>query len=225
VTDVLVRRGNSYVKRSVAANRAASISDATYGRLVESARQDGTLAERIVRRPDVPPHRFHALLSEATETVRARLVAAAPPERHADIREVLAKVAGGIARSVAPPRDYAEALQKLRAQYPDGKLGDDDVTQLAASRDFTSLVAAFSLTASVPPDLVEQLLTGERVEPVLILCKALRFKWPTARAVIHARPLAKLSVQALTEACDDFNRLSPASARQMLHYWRGSAGR
>src|SRR5262249_59201929 len=38
VTEVLVRRGNPYVKRSVAANPAASFSPAAYGELVASAR-------------------------------------------------------------------------------------------------------------------------------------------------------------------------------------------
>src|SRR5262249_53829981 len=53
VTEVLVRRGNPYVKRNVAANPAAAFSAATYGELVVSARGDGTLAERMARRADI----------------------------------------------------------------------------------------------------------------------------------------------------------------------------
>jgi hypothetical protein len=47
-----------------------------------------------------------------------------------------------------------------------------------------------------------------------------RFKWPAARALLRSRPVPRVSAQALTEACDDFNRLSLASARQMLRYWQ-----
>jgi hypothetical protein len=58
---------------------------------------------------------------------------------------------------------------------------------------------------------------------VLILCKAVRSKWPTARAVLQLRPGPRVSAPALTEACDDFTRLSPSSAQQMLHYWQRQA--
>ncbi|HML12705.1 MAG TPA: DUF2336 domain-containing protein [Xanthobacteraceae bacterium] len=223
VTEVLVRRGNRYVKRNVAANTAATFSAATYGELVASARVDDTLAERMVRRADIAPAQFRALLTQATEAVRARLIAAAPPERHAEIRQVLERVSGEIAAGAAQPRDYAAVASQLLRDYPDGRLDERALAQFAAARDVERTVAALSLLAAVPADLVERLMTGERPEPVLILCKAVRFKWPTARALLKSRPGPRASAQALTEACDDFNRLSPASARQMLRYWQRQA--
>jgi uncharacterized protein (DUF2336 family) len=223
VTDVLVRRGNPYVKRNVAANPAASFSAAGYGELLASARADGTLAERMVRRADIPPAQFCALLTQATEEVRARLIAAAPPERHAEIRRVLERVSGEIAEGAAQPRDYGAAIRALLLEYPSGSLGEKEVAQFAATKAFERTVAALSLLAAVPADLVESLMTGERLEPVLILCKAVRSKWPTARAVLQLRPGPRVSAPALTEACDDFTRLSPSSAQQMLHYWQRQA--
>jgi len=220
VTDVLVRRGNPYVKRNVAANPAAVFSPAACGELVASARADGTLAERMVRRADIPPAQFAALLTQATAEVRARLIAAAPAERHAEIRQVLDQVSGEIAAGAAKPRDYSGIVGALLRDYPDARLGERELAQFAAARDFERTVAALSLLAAVPAELVERLMTGERLEPVLILCRAVRFKWPTARAVLQSRPGPRASAQALTEACDDFNRLSPASAQQMLRYWQ-----
>jgi uncharacterized protein (DUF2336 family) len=221
ITEVLVRRGNTYVKRNVAGNPAATFSAAAYGELVASAQADDTLAERMVRRADIPPAQFRTLLNQATEQVRARLVAAAPPERHADIRQVLDEVTREIADRAATPRDYAPAIRQLMLEVPNGRPTEDDVAQFAAARDFERTVAALSLVAAVPAMLVERLMTAARLEPVLILCKAVRFKWPTARALLQSRPVPRASAQALTEACDDFNRLSPASAQQMLRYWRG----
>jgi uncharacterized protein (DUF2336 family) len=223
VTAVLVRRGNPYVKRNVAANPAAIFSPAAYGELVASARADATLAERMVRRADIAPAQFGALLTQATAEVRARLITAAPPERHAEIRQVLDQVAGEIAADAGAPRDYAAAIRQLLLEYPDRRPGESELAQFAAARDFERTVAAFSLLAAVPAELIERLMTGERLEPVLILCKAVRFKWPTARAVLRSRPGPRVSAQALTEACDDFNRLSPVSARQMLRYWQRQA--
>jgi uncharacterized protein (DUF2336 family) len=220
VTEVLVRRGNPFVKRNVVANPAALFSPAAYGELVASARADGTLAERMVRRPDIPPAQFGALLAQATAEVRARLIAAAPPERHAEIREVLDRVSGEIAAGEAQPRDYSPVVSELLQQYPGGRLGERELAQFAAEREYERMVAALSLVAAVPAQLVERLMTGERLEPVVILCRAVRFKWPTARAVLQARPGSRATPQALAEACDDFNRLSPASAQQMLRYWQ-----
>jgi uncharacterized protein (DUF2336 family) len=220
ITEVLVRRGNPYVKRNVAGNPAAAFSAATYGKLVASAQADDTLAERMVRRADIPPAQFRALLNQATEQVRARLVAAAPPERHADIRQVLDAVSREIADGAAKPRDYAPAIRQLMLEFPNGRPSERDVAQFAATRDFERTVAALSLVVAAPVDLVERLMTVARPEPVLILCKAVRFKWPTARALLQSRPMPRVSAQALTDACDDFNRLSPASAQQMLRYWQ-----
>jgi uncharacterized protein (DUF2336 family) len=223
VTDVLVRRGNPYVKRNVAGNPAASFSEAAYGELVASARQDGTLAERMVGRADIPPAQFCALLTQAAEEVRGRLIAAAPPERHAEIRRVLDRVSGEIAESAAKPRDYGPAIREILRDCPAGKLGERDLAQFAAARQFERTVAALSLLASVPAEMVDKLMSGERLEPVLILCKAVRCKWPTVRAVLQLRPGPRASAQVLTEACDDFNRLSPSSAQQMLRYWQKQA--
>jgi uncharacterized protein (DUF2336 family) len=224
VTEVLVRRGNPFVKRNVAANPAAVFSPAAYGELVDSARADGTLAERMVRRADIAPAQFSALLTQATAEVRARLIAAAPPERHAEIRQVLDQVSGEIAASTGKPRDYAAAIRQLRLEYPNGRLGERELAQFGAARDVERTVATLSLLAAVPAELVERLMSGERPEPVLILCKAVRFSWPIARAVLASRPGPRPSAQALTDACDDFNRLSPASAQQMLRYWQRQRG-
>jgi hypothetical protein len=61
----------------------------------------------------------------------------------------------------------------------------------------------------------------ERIEPVLILCKAADFGWPTVRAVGQLRTRRRDATSpALTEICENYRKLQPASARQMLRYWQ-----
>src|SRR3954468_8897435 len=55
ITDVLVRRGDTKVARKVAGNFGATFSERSFDMLVERAGQDGTLAEKIVQRSDIPP--------------------------------------------------------------------------------------------------------------------------------------------------------------------------
>ena len=109
VTDVLVRRGDREVARSVADNRGARISEDGFSALVKRAESDGMLAEKVGLRPDIPPPMFRELLTKATAVVHQRLLASATPEVKAEIRRVLA---ASIAREVGArvgPRDYRAA--------------------------------------------------------------------------------------------------------------------
>src|SRR5262249_60110704 len=58
VTDVLVRRGDQEVVRSVADNPEARISEGGFFTLVDRAEKDGVLAEKVGLRPDIPPRLF-----------------------------------------------------------------------------------------------------------------------------------------------------------------------
>jgi len=86
VTDVLVRRGDREVARSVAENRGARISQKSFSNLVQRAENDGVLAEAVASRPDIPLSTFRALLEQATAVVHGRLIASATPQMRASIR-------------------------------------------------------------------------------------------------------------------------------------------
>src|SRR3981081_2253961 len=80
VTDILVRRGEEAVLRSLAENLDARLSDASFATLVGRAGEDRVLAERIGLRPDVPPRLFRDLLLDGTQALQQRLLARAKPE-------------------------------------------------------------------------------------------------------------------------------------------------
>lgn len=54
VTDVLVERGNSDVKRKVTANEGALFSETGFARLVADARADKKFAGLVAKRKDIP---------------------------------------------------------------------------------------------------------------------------------------------------------------------------
>ena len=74
VTNVLVRRGDREVARSVAENRSALLSDASFTVLIARSDGDDVLAESVGQRPDIPPPLFRALLLRATAVVQQRLL-------------------------------------------------------------------------------------------------------------------------------------------------------
>jgi len=218
VTDVLVKRGDREVARSIAQNRTAKLSDGSFSTLVDQAEKDGVLAERVALRPDIPPRLFQELLLKATEVVQQRLFALADPETQIEIKRVLAKVSSEVGTR-SGLRDYSAAQQTVAALLQDGKLDEARVVEFATTGRFEDAAAALALLCAVPIDVVDRLMSGDRSDPILILCKAAGWGWPTVRAIIMLRP-DKASGQDLDTANANFERLSPATAQRVMRFWQ-----
>lgn len=220
ITDVLVRRGDQEVARSVAENPSARLSNDAFTVLVNRAEKDGVLAEKVGRRADIPAHLFRDLLMRATEVVQRRLLAAAKPETQSEIRRVLAQISKELNENAAP-RDYTSAQRTVLGLHQSGKLGEAELAEFASLKKVEETVATLSALSGVPIDAVDRLTSGERPDPILILCKAVGFGWPTVRAIMMAHPGAKgLTSQALDTAYTNFERLSPSTAQRVVRFWQ-----
>ena len=83
------------------------------------------------------------------------------------------------------------------------------------------MVASLSLLCGVPIETADRLMSGDRPDPILILCKAAGYGWPTARAIIVARPGSKgTSAPALDAAFANFEKLSPSTAQRVVRFWQ-----
>jgi uncharacterized protein (DUF2336 family) len=196
VTEILVRRGDSDVIRGVAGNRGARLSDLSFSILVTRAEQDGDLAEKLRLRSDLPP------------------------ELQADIQRVLAKVSndGG---GRAGPRDYAAAQRTVLALRQQGKLSEAQLVDFAKTGQYEETVASLALLCSVPIEVVDRLMSGDRSDPMLILGKSAGWGWATVRAIIMARSGGKsASSGGLDDAFANFERLSPATAQRVMRFWQ-----
>lgn len=219
ITDVLVGRGNAAVAKRVADNPGARLSETGFAVLARRAEADGDIAESIARRPGLPLHVFCAL-ARATERVRQRLLAAMPPENHASVHSAVNRVSGEVAAGASTPRNYAAALRKVLLTHAQGELGEHDVLELARADQFEEAIAALSLFSATPIELVDQVVCGNHVEPILVLCKAAGLQWPTVSAFLRIRPSAMLSPQELFDASYDFAKLSHSTARRVLRFWQ-----
>jgi uncharacterized protein (DUF2336 family) len=219
VTDVLVKRGDREVARNVARNRAARLSEVSFAALVGKAHSDAVLAEGVAFRPDIPPRLFRELLLKATDVVQQRLLASANTATQAEIKRVLAKVSGEVA-SQSPPHDYSAARRFVAELRKQGKLNEPRLVEFAKTGQYEEAVASIELLCRVPIDVVDRLMSGDRPDPILILCRAAGWGWPTARAVIQSRPHVKASSPALDNAFSNFERLSGATARRVMRFWQ-----
>ena len=225
VSDVLVSRGDRDVVRRVAENPGVKFSESGYARLVNHADKDSALAEAIAVRADIPDHLFRELLLRATEVVQRRLLAAAKPETQAEIRRVLAKVSDEVGAHAPPQRNFDAARKALFNAAAGRPLGEQHLAEAASAGRYEETVAALSELCDVPTGVIDKLMTGERPDPILILCKAANFAWSTARAIILARPGNKgKSSPALEQASVNFDKLSGSTAKRVVRFWQLGQG-
>jgi uncharacterized protein (DUF2336 family) len=220
VTNVLLRRGNRDVARRVAENRGALLSEASFTTLVARSEDDDVLAEKVGRRPDIPPALFSALLRKATAVVQQRLLAAASPEINTAIRSVLARGSTQVA-SKSGPRDFAEAQRAVEVLRRRGELTEAKIVEFANATQYAEMVAGLSELCAVPVDVVARLMGGARPDPILILCKSAGWGWPTARALIGGRLGRQAnSSQGLDAAFANFERLTDTTAARVIKFWQ-----
>jgi len=220
VTSVLVRRGDREVARSIAENRGAKLSKDSFTVLVRKADDDDALAQSVGLRPDIPSALFRDLLFRATAVVQKRLFESATPEVQAEISSVLARVTNEIDFKSAP-RDFGEAERAVAALRQQGRLDEAHLLDFAKERRYEETVVALAELCKVSIDVVDRLMAGERPDPILILCKSVGWGWPTARAIMAARPGRKAnSSQGLDAAFSNFERLTAATAARVIKFWR-----
>jgi len=220
VTDVLVQRGDREVARRVAGNRGARFSDPGFRGLVKRAEDDGILAEKVGLRPDIPPPMFRELLLKATAVVHKRLLASATPEVRAEICEVLTKVSKEVGARVGP-RDYSAAQRVVLGLHRAGRLSESTLAGFCSKGKYEETVATLAALAKVPIEVADRLMSGDRPDPVLILCKAASLTWPTVKAVILARPDGGgTSKQGLDAAFANYSQLSASTAQRVVRFWQ-----
>jgi uncharacterized protein (DUF2336 family) len=220
VTDVLVRRGDREVALSVAENRGARISRTAFSNLIKRAASDGVLAEKVGSRPDIPLSMFRALLEQATVIVHHRLLASATPEMRSAIGNVLAKVSTEVGARVGP-RDYRAAQRTVLGLGRANRLNEAALVAFCGEGKHEEAVVALAALAKVQIEIVDRLMESDRVDPVLILCKAANLSWPTVKAVIMLRSAGHgISASGLDTAFANYGRLSASTARRVVRFWQ-----
>ena len=115
ITDVILSRGDEEVVFKLATNSGARFSQTGYGILVKDAAADDRLAETVGLRFDIPPQFLRELLQRATEAVRSRILALAPPETRDEVQRVIADCAKAVGDTAVAQRDFGEAERLILA--------------------------------------------------------------------------------------------------------------
>jgi uncharacterized protein (DUF2336 family) len=221
VTDVIVDRGQRTVIRKLAGNASARFSDAGYSGMVAHADADDELVEILGLRINFPLKFLRDLLRRATDAVRARLMAIAPPRLQEEIKRVLQAIASAAEEEVSPARDFSrvEALVKLMKEL--NELDDAAIIKFAETGKFDEVAAALAILNNVPTGMMARLLEGPRSDLILIPCKSAGLDWATVEAILRHRPLQRpISEQTLKLARSDYGRLSADTAQRTARFWQ-----
>jgi uncharacterized protein (DUF2336 family) len=225
VTDHLLQRGYGEVTHKLAGNIGARFSQTGFSTLMKGAETDEALAKKIGVRIDLPAPLMQELLSRATETVQAYLIANAPPETRNRIRSVLADVSTEVSREVSAPRDFTVARLTVTALQKHGQLNEAALLGFANTGKYEETVVALSLMASTSIQLIAALMRSDRNDGLLVACKAAGLKWPTVGAILKSRiSHHDISDNELSQARASFLTLSQPTALRTLRFWQVRIG-
>jgi uncharacterized protein (DUF2336 family) len=221
VTDALLARHYPSVSRRIVNNPGARISAGGFAIVVTQAESDPELAIETGIRVDLPPELRHRLLRNATQAVRARLLARAPPDIFEQVRTAIGAVTASVNREMSRVHDFTEARQLVAQMKANGELSEATLLGFAKQRKYEETVAALALLSRSTIDVVRPLMQGLRDDGVLVACKAAELNWETVSTVLESRfSTGALAPHELAEAKGQFAKITTENARRLLRFWQ-----
>lgn len=221
VTDALLARCYPSVSRRIVNNPGARVSAAGFAIVLAQAKLDPELAVETGIRVDLPPALRDRLLQEATETVRARLLARAPAHLFEEIRNAIATVAAGVNRDMSTEYDFTEAQRLVALMEDEGRLNEGTLLDLAQQRRYAETVAALASLSQSSIEVIRPLMQSLRDDGVLVPCKAAELSWKTVVAILQCRfAIGSLSPPELAMAERQFAKMETENARRLLRFWQ-----
>lgn len=219
LTDVLIKRGNREVIHTLAANSGACFSALGYNSIAKKAVHDGSLAEKLSVRVDVPLAVLRQLLARATDVVRDRLLDFASMEKRDYIHRALMSASDEVGREASAPRDFSASERLVRRLNNNGTLNEKTLATFAHKRKYEEMTSALALLSGAPVEFIERLMRNIHALGLITVCKSVKLSWPTVRAILETRfAFHSTSEEELEEAKTTFLVLSQASALRTLRF-------
>ena len=191
VTDILIGKGNQLVARSVASNLSAQLSQKGIEKLIERAESDHALSASLSARPDIPTELLQSALSNAT------------------------------ARVEQSDRLVEAAMRLALSLRQTNGLCDEQIVAFANDGDYEKLVAVIAVRASLPYEIIDNLMQPQRVAGIVLVCKSAGISWATADAVLRlAQKRNNISASEIERAHREFLDMSRSTAERIVRFWQ-----
>jgi hypothetical protein len=140
------------------------------------------------------------------------------PETQAEIRRVLEKISGQMGASDQPKHDFSATKATVRKAAAGAPPDEKKIAGFAVANRYEETTVGLAAICKVPLEVVDRMMSADRPDPVLILCKAADFSWTTTRLILLVRPGTKgKSATALEEALGNYEKLSESTAQRVVH--------
>ena len=217
LSDALIRYGHAAVHHALAGNRGAQMSESGWSRLAELARNDAELGQKLDRRRDIPgtiKREVHAKV----EDTQLREMSARP-------RVMRDKIEDSVASSTASalfnpdPSELARAQAVIAEVARSGKLRDSTINRAAANRDYVEVAAGLAVLTGSPTKVICAMIASDKIEGLVLTCKAARLSWGTTRMVVANRPgLPPVPADELEKARETFQSFSLSAAQLTVRF-------
>ncbi len=218
VTEALVQCAHASVHHALAENLGAKLSEAGWARLAELGGRDRKLAEKLARRSDVPEP-LKRKINAKLEDARMRVLHARPRVMRDQIEDTVASNHGTGRLPDPEPSELASAQAAMLELNRQGKLKDSTINRFAAEREYVQITVALSLLTGSPIDVIRSLIASEKIEGLVLACKAARLTWATTNMIVKNRPgLASVPAGELEKAKDTFQSISLSAAQLTVRF-------
>jgi hypothetical protein len=101
------------------------------------------------------------------------------------------------------------------------KLNESALLLFAISNRFEHVVVALSVLSAGSFELIDHLMHGDRVDAMLVPCKAAGLDWATVRAILKMkfadRPISEVDFEQIKF---EYTKLSISAAGRVLRFWQ-----
>src|SRR5581483_1282059 len=212
VSEALLACGPSAVHHALVENLGAKMTEAGWARLAEIGESDRGLTEKLARRSDIPDllkRKINAKLDDA----RMRVLQARPRIIRDQIEDTIASNRATGRLTDIDPSDFANAQTRMVELNRQGKLKDATINRFAAGREYVEIAVALALLTGSTVEVIRNLIASDKMEGLVLACKAARLTWATTSMILKNRPgMPQVSAGELEQAKVTYQSTSLSAA-------------
>lgn len=223
VTDALMARGQTMVRRTLAANDGAQISSGAYKVLLHEAKDDLVLQELMALRPNLPRMVRDNLLPILAVEVRRRLAMRIHDIPENSICQALDAEMTQIVERVETISDDHSAFANLQHGVEDGVLSlDEAIRQACRLNRHDWLIDLIAAASGGERSVVLTVLLMRESRPLTVMLRALGVHGDSFRAVLDMRARHLRVGSNDPRLVVDYEALEPAVASAILRKHQGN---
>ncbi|WP_299472079.1 DUF2336 domain-containing protein [uncultured Roseibium sp.] len=221
VTDVLLERGESPVKRSVAANSGAELSDWGGRLLVKLAERDDKIRDAMIERSDVSEDDYEKLISQMPEVQQAKI-----RKMREENEQLVLSLFHEASKVVASTKlERKNSRINVKVALKDIREGRGSInqamTQLSLSNNLFDICFLLAQMAGLDQKYVTNVMVRYDATGVAVLCKAMGVDKNGYTALCRARATNNKQPQTTVQNwINDYQELTEKDARRLLSFMK-----